>query len=200
MTGFKFIEKKNLWLCISISIIAVGFILMGMRSFQSKPVLNYGIDFIGGNTFFLRLPEEAKNKTNTIKSVRETLKTFQLDSSQIQFSKDNQILIKTISLEKNRTQQIIDALKTPLGQFEILEIDYIGPSIGKSLRKQSLFIILFITLSLLTYITLRFQLNFGLAALLALLHDGLVIFSITSILYLEIKVRITSEKLKTRLL
>ncbi len=59
-TSFKFVEKKNFWLMISITIIIIGISLMTVRFFQAKPILNFGIDFMGGNTFHLKL-----NNTNT---------------------------------------------------------------------------------------------------------------------------------------
>ena len=89
-------------------------------------------------------------------------------------------------MEKNITSEILNGLEQYIGTFEVLEIDYIGPSIGKSLRKQSLLIIAFVTLTLLLYITLRFEFNFGLAAIIALIHDSLIIFSVASLFSLEI--------------
>ncbi len=185
---FTFVEKKNLWLTLSILIILIGFSLMGMRHYNSKPILNYGIDFVGGNTFYLRLLNTPSPETSStlIKQTRDTLSELNLKKSQVQLSEKNEIYIKTAAVEKNITSEIVSNLKKPLGEFEILEIDFIGPSIGKSLRKQSLLIILFVTLSLLTYITFRFQLNFGLAAIAALLHDGLMILSFSSLFNIEI--------------
>ena len=49
--NFKFVEKEKLWLLLSLSIIIIGASLMVSKSFNSTPALNYGIDFVGGNTF-----------------------------------------------------------------------------------------------------------------------------------------------------
>ncbi len=188
MTPFKFIEKKNLWFCISGLIILTGFSLIGLRALKSEPILNFGIDFIGGNSFHLKI--DSLNITNQestyIKKVRSALKPFSLQNSHIQFSGTNNIFIKTPALKNNKTSDILASLKSTLPNMEILEVDYIGPSIGHSLRTQSLLIILFVSLALLLYISFRFQLNFGLAAIGALAHDTLIIFSIVSIFSLEI--------------
>jgi len=189
-SSFKFVEKKNFWLTISLCIILIGLSLMVMRFFQNQPVLNYGIDFLGGNTFHLKLNETLSidTKTTTIAAIRTALTEFNLENSQIQFVNQDEVYIKTIALEKNQTSQILNSIRNTLGDFEELERDFIGPSIGKSLQKQAFLIIIFVSAALLLYITLRFQLSFGLAAIIALLHDGLIIFSATSIFKLEVNI------------
>ncbi|RAP31411.1 protein translocase subunit SecF [Candidatus Marinamargulisbacteria bacterium SCGC AG-343-D04] len=181
---FKFTEKFNFWAFISITLIAIGFSLMGLRAFESKPYLNFGIDFMGGNTFHLQLQESSNE--NTLKMIRESLKSFNLENSQIQLSGEYEVFIKTLELKENKTEQIMSHLKETIGNFEILEIQQIGGNIGNSLKRQSIYIIIFITLSLLIYVTFRFQFNFALSALIALIHDGLIILSVASILMLEI--------------
>ncbi|RAP25946.1 protein translocase subunit SecF [Candidatus Marinamargulisbacteria bacterium SCGC AG-333-B06] len=189
-TEFKFVEKKNFWLMISATIILIGLSLMTIRFFQNNPILNYGIDFLGGNTFHLKLNtlENTNNSITQLTAIRSALSNYNLENSQIQFSNNNEVYIKTIAIEKNKTTEILNSIRESVGDIEVLEIDFIGPSIGKSLQKQALLIIVFVTAALLLYITLRFQLSFGLAAILALLHDGLIIFSMTSILKLEINI------------
>ncbi len=189
-SSFKFVEKKNFWLMISITIIIIGLSLITTRFFQTKPILNFGIDFIGGNTFHLKLspPTENENSISQLASIRNALSKYKLENSQIQFSNNNEVYIKTIAIEKNKTTEILNSIRENLGPIEVLEIDFIGPSVGKSLQQQALLIIIFVTAALLLYITLRFQLSFGLAAIIALLHDGLMIFSFTSILNLEINI------------
>mgnify|MGYP001272373919 CR=1 FL=1 len=183
--NFNFVEKKNLWLFISGIFIIIGISLMIFKSIQREPILNYGIDFVGGNTFLLKLNNQSTLDEN-IASTRLALAPFGLEKSQIQASTDNNLFIKTTTLEKNITTQLLNSLKNSLGEFEVLEIDFIGPSIGKSLRKQSLLIVLFVSAALLIYITLRFQISFGIASVFALLHDSLIIFSCASIFNLEI--------------
>ena len=136
--NFKFVEKKNLWLTLSVVIIFIGISLMGFRFFQNKPILNYGIDFIGGNTFHLKLTDsENTNRINQLSSIREALKLYNLENSQIQFSNNNEVYIKTIAVEKNKTTEILNSIRNNVGNMEILEIDFIGPSVGKSLQKQA---------------------------------------------------------------
>ena len=183
---FKFIEKKNFWFFISGLVIIPGLIYMGINFFQTKPALNYGIDFVGGNTFNLKLNESVNEKEAITSTIRKTLKKYNLESSNIQFSNNNEIYIKTLAVESNITTEILNDLKQEIGAFEILEIDFIGPSIGSALKKQSLIIIISITLILLLYITFRFELNFGIASIAALIHDTFVIISLSALFNIEI--------------
>jgi len=184
----KFIEKRNLWYLISFTIIFIGFTLIGLRVINSKPALNYGIDFVGGNTFLLQLQDTKININDTqiISKIRTVLDKYDLEKSEIQLSENNQLYIKTTSIDKSISSSLLADLTTTLGNFEILEIDYIGPSIGNSLKKQSIWIILVVSASLLLYITLRFELSFGISALLALLHDTLIMISAAAIFSFEI--------------
>lgn len=183
---FKFIEKHNFWILISAVIIIPGLLNIGINFFQSTPILNYGIDFIGGNTFNLKLDETIENKNEISNKVRTTLKEYNLENSNIQFSNKNEIYIKTLAIENNITSQIIKRLKSEIGSFEILEIDFIGPSIGNALKKQSIMIIFFVTIILLLYISFRFELNFGISSIIALIHDTLVILSMSALFNIEI--------------
>ena len=190
LTNFKFIEKEKLWYTLSIVLILIGLTVGVLNIFNSKPALNYGIDFIGGNTFLIKLEESNPyfNNTNNdlINKIRNELDLFELKNSQIQLSSNNEVFIKTLKVNKDLTSDIIKKLKKEIGNFQILEIDFIGPSIGNELKKQSFWIITIVSLLLLLYITFRFELSYGIAALTAVLHDGLIILSFASFLNLEI--------------
>jgi preprotein translocase subunit SecF len=199
-TSFKFIEKKNLWFAISILVILVGAYIMVQNAINSKPILNYGIDFAGGSTLIIKCEELEKRylegterqipkqeiNISFIQELRDILKGFGLEKSSIQITQDNEILIKTIEIDNEKNMKLLDNLRTRLGQIEILEVDFIGPTIGAELRQKSLWIIFIVTIALLLYITWRFEFVFGVAALVALIHDALIVISLSAILNIEI--------------
>ena len=197
MTHFKIIEKKNLWFLISILVIIAGLWMMISRSLKSEAMLNYGIDFLGGTSLIVKSETLNKQHLKTpanseelniqfIKKIRTTLKNYGLDKSTIQITGENEILIKTLQLKEAKSQDILNTLREEHGAFEILEIDFIGPTIGKELKEKSYLIILFVVIFLLGYITLRFEWKYGVSAILALIHDGLITISLASILEIEI--------------
>ena len=193
----KIIEKKNLWILLSSCVILVGFLLMAFKGLQQKPYLNFGIDFIGGTTMILKLDEMEKEITAspdneaaihdsyTLK-IRSALKDKQLEKSTIQFTQDNEVIIKTLELTSDKNLDIRNHLKTEIGEFQVLEIDFIGPTIGNELRRTSIWIIIIVSISLLIYISWRFEYFFGIAALFALLHDALITISMASLFNIEI--------------
>ena len=188
--NIKFVEKEKFWLFISFTIITIGLFFVVSKSLNSEQPLNYGIDFVGGNTFLLKVDEDnmlyKTNSTKLINTIRTELEKYQLENSQIQLSQNNEIFIKTLKVDKDITSNVIKSLKSAIGEFETLEIDFIGPSIGKKLKDQTIWIIITVSILLLAYITFRFEITFGIAALIAVLHDGLIILCFASIFSLEI--------------
>jgi preprotein translocase subunit SecF len=186
MKTFKIIEKRNLWFVISLIVILSGFSLIANKAIKTEPALNYGIDFVGGTTMLLKFENAPEDTSQFISEIRETLKSFNLEKSAIQVSNKNEAHIKTLELKGNEHKEITTKLEENIGKFEILEIDFIGPTIGNELRQTSFWIILVASIALLIYISIRFQFTYGIAALIALIHDALVTISIAALLNLEI--------------
>lgn len=193
MKIFKIVEKRNLWFSISIITILMGVGLMFSRSMKAEPILNYGIDFLGGTSMLLKFDDALLRPTQTeesgiqlIEKIRSVLHSFELEKSSIQITQDKEVFIKTLQLKSEKSQEILGQLNRVVGPLEILEIDYIGPTIGKELKEKSLLIILFIVVFLLAYISIRFQWGYGYAAIIALIHDALITLSFAAILQIEI--------------
>ncbi|RAP34481.1 protein translocase subunit SecF [Candidatus Marinamargulisbacteria bacterium SCGC AG-439-L15] len=193
------VQKRNLWFLISFLVISIGIGLMSYRSLVQQPFLNFGIDFTGGASFLVKFDSlnqsHASQKTiksssdiNTafIKNLRGVLKSVGLDKSQIQITQDKEVIIRTIHLKNDMRINLLNLLEERLGVFELLEVDIIGPSIGEELKKQSFWIILLVSISLLIYISWRFDILFGGAALMAVLHDALVVLSLAAMLKIEV--------------
>ncbi|MEK9657883.1 MAG: protein translocase subunit SecF [bacterium] len=196
MFTFKFIEKRNLWFFVSLLLFFVAFFVACSRFVQSKPLLNYGIDFLGGHAMILRFsdftasvekaPDQRRQLSRVfLNSLREALFDYGIDKVSLRLSRDHDVLLKTLYM-KSQHAPLMEHLGQVFGAVDVLEIDYIGPSIGEQLKKVSIWITLLVALFLLLYISLRFEFSYGLAALTALLHDALVIFSFAAIFNLEI--------------
>jgi len=194
---YKIVEKRNLWFLLSLAFIMGGIGVMGFRALNRQPVLNFGIDFISGSTMILKFEtlktQHQQSSTDNkdiniefIKNVRQSLENFGLEKSAIQITNDLEVLIKTSLLPPEESKKLLTQLESEFGAMEVLEIDFIGPSIGAELRQKSIWIIIAISISLLLYITWRFEFMFGLAALIALLHDALITLSYSAITNLEV--------------
>jgi preprotein translocase subunit SecF len=196
----KIIEKRNLWFGISALIIGLGIGLMGLRGLRGQPILNFGTDFAGGSTLVLKFdwlnekykqighnPELFQSETSKfIADIRSTLAPFGLENSSIQISGDQEVIIKTVQVTSDRSTHIREVLTARFGPIEVLEIDYIGPSMGAELRNQSLLIVVLVSAALMAYISWRFEFSYGIGALGATLHDALVMVSVASLFHIEV--------------
>ena len=177
---YKIVEKTWLWYLISGTIILTGVIAIALNG------LNFGIDFTGGTNLTLKFQQQTSTG-----AIRDLLKTYGLESPQIQkvgTDMENTYLIRSRELQNQERIAIVEQLTKALGSIEVLEVDTIGPSVGKELQSQSLWIVLSVLGMLMLYITFRFEFWSGLAALGALAHDALVTVGFVALFRLEVDV------------
>ena len=172
----KLVEKKKIWFSISIAIIAVGIFFMATKG------LNIGIDFKGGSKVVLELGNDFDKQEvdDIVKSKIGDAVTNTVDETQYQ--------IKSTDLNSETLSELVDELKEKYSlEDEILvSQDEIGASIGKDLTEKSLTALGIAFVAMLIYIAIRFEVKSGLVALVALMHDVLITFSIYAIFDLTI--------------
>lgn len=172
-----FIGKRKIWYALSLIVLLV---CVGSIFAQG---FNYGIDFQGGSLLQLKF-----EKTDlTVEQLREGLEEFGLGKSQIQLS-DDSFIIKTAELSQEEQGKVLKGLESKLGKLELLRNEKVGPVIGKELRTKALLALLVAWILQILYISFRFEFRFGLAAVLALLHDVIVTAGFFSIMQYEIDV------------
>jgi preprotein translocase subunit SecF len=147
--------------------------------------LRLGIDFKGGTI------TEIQFKNNyDINQVRDVIAGQDVGAFQLQTSDDNGLLIKTEALEKEKHDAIIGELREKVGDFEEKRYESIGPVVGKELRKSAIYQLIAVSLGIILYIAYAFRRvakpvtpwRFGWAAIIALLHDLLIVLGIFAIL------------------
>ena len=100
------------------------------------------------------------------------------------FGSEQDVLIKIPGgSENNLSDEIVAALKNSF-QFDLRRKDFIGPQIGEELRDQGGLGLLAALLVMMVYIMFRFQFKFAIGALLALVHDVLIVLGVFSIFYI----------------
>jgi preprotein translocase subunit SecF len=174
---------------------------MGIRAIQSQPVLNFGIDFSGGSTMQLQsyaLEQQIAAATTDAKKtqvqsefigkVRKVLKESHLEQATIQTTSSGELIIKAAQLDGEKHELIQRSLEKQIGHFDILELDFIGPTIGKELKQRAIWIVLLASIALMGYMIWRFEWSFGAATLIATLHDALFMVSFASICHIEINI------------
>ena len=189
-TTLKWVQKRRLWFTISFVVILLGLGIAINRVISQKQVFNMGIDFTGGSSFLIELDQSRLSQFNqdsqVISIIRDVLLQQGVEKATIQLTKNQVVSIKTVFFNQQERQNLLQGIQELFGPVSLLEADVIGPSIGLELRKQSIWMVLAVSLLLLIYITIRFEFYFGIAALLALLHDVLVVLSIAVVTQLEV--------------
>lgn len=161
---FKVIEKTKIWFSISLAIILVGIVLMATRG------LNFGIDFKGGTKIVI----DFGNSFDKIE-IDGVIKEY--DSNAVTKTVENtQYEIKSKDLDETKTSEMFNALKKKysLEDSALISQSQIGPSVGKELTRNAIASVLVACIAMLFYIAIRFEFNFGVAAIVALVHDVLI--------------------------
>ncbi len=155
----------------SLAIMALGLVVFLVFGF------NLGIDFQGGTNIEVGF-EQAVDSA----AVAEALKPFNLAADIISVGGDNKgIMIKTVKEVDGETRRaIFDILKNQFGATGDLSsgVKKISPTIGSESLKSALMSILIASIGMLIYITLRFEWKFGVAAVIALIHDVLILLTV----------------------
>lgn len=173
---FDIMHRSKIWFALSLLIIIPGIISMFVNGF------NFGIDFTGGTIIDMRFEREV-----TLPEIRNTLKKYNLDNATIQLSGDvtnveasPDVMIRTIDLEENERKAVMASLKEDVGAYTVLREEKVGATIGSELIMDAVMATLISWVLIIFYVSYRFEWRFGVSAVLALVHDILVVLSIFS--------------------
>ena len=161
------------------SLLSILLVVLSIFSLSFKG-LNAGLDFTGGTLIEIKL-----SQSTNLEKIREVLSSKLEDDFQVSyFGSEQDVLIKIPGgSENNLSDEIVAALKNSF-QFDLRRKDFIGPQIGEELRDQGGLGILAAMLVMMVYIMFRFQFKFAIGALLALVHDVLIVLGFFSIFYI----------------
>ena len=159
------------------------FLVLSIGSLLVKE-LNYGLDFTGGTLVELSYPEEA-NITN----IRETLVDGGFNGAQVaNFGSSTEVLIKLPgTVSDSLGSEIVSLLSADNFDkaIDLRRIEYVGPQIGSELRDDGGTAMLIALAFMMLYIAFRFQSMFAGAAVVALVHDVIIVVGIFSLIQIE---------------
>lgn len=173
----KIIENWKIWFSISAIIILIG---LGFWIFRG---LDYGIDFKGGTIVDVQI-----GKQFNIEDVRQIAAKYDSKADAREITEGYKAEISSNSLSDEQISQLFNDLKTKynLNQSALLKTNRIGPTVGKELRQKALLSAAVATIGILIYTTLRFELKSGVAAVIALIHDLLVMVTVYAVLRIPV--------------
>jgi preprotein translocase subunit SecF len=196
-------KSRSLWWIISSIIILAGIISMVISSQQIGLPLRPSLDFVGGTR--LQFERDCTNPDNCnkaidINEVREVANAQGLGESSIQIiadkdtRKDNGVLIRTKALDVEKRTNLQNALSEKIGTFDPqkTQIDTVGPTIGQELFRSGVIALIVSFVGIIVYLSVRFQLDYAIFAIIALFHDVLITVGFFSILGLVAGVEVDS--------
>jgi preprotein translocase subunit SecF len=137
--------------------------------------LNFGIDFTGGTLIEVGYPEAVE-----LEAIRNALAESGFEGAQAQhFGSSRDVLVRIAPQAGKETSQLSEealaALRQQNAAMEMRRVEFVGPQVGEELTEQGALAMIYALIGILIYIMVRFQWRFAPGAVIALVHDVLII-------------------------
>lgn len=137
--------------------------------------LNFGVDFTGGTVIEVHYAAPAD-----INQVRKELAGIELQDALVQNFGSSQDVLIQVPLKHNKmgaklSERVIETLRAHDPGVDLRRVEFVGPQVGKDLVENGALALLLVSLGIVAYLWLRFEWKFGLAAIIANLHDVVII-------------------------
>lgn len=187
-THIPFMKWNKLFLSVSAVMVLVSLFLIAFDG------LNYGIDFRGGLLIEIKTQGQAD-----MARMRQSLGDLELGEVTLQeFGAEDNVLIRLPKQEGGEAAQQagISRVREALGSgIEIRRIEVVGPQVSAELFRNAIFATVAALLSIMAYLWFRFEWQFGLAGVVSLLHDVIVIVGLFAVLGMEFNLTIVAAVL-----
>ena len=184
-SNFNFIGRRKPAIILSVFLILISissFILQGF---------NWGIDFSSGYVVQLKFDSDIN-----VSQVRSTFENNGINDAVIQtFGNNNEVLIKLkegSNFNKESINRFLINIFSDTSPFKIIKLEFVGSQIGQELREKGEWAMLVALLSILVYIGFRFELIYGVGAIIALVHDVVITLGLFSLFQIEFDLSVLS--------
>lgn len=178
--AINFLGKKNLCFIVSCVVIVAGWVTMGVHGAGGDGVLNYSMEFKGGTSTNVTFNEDMSLEDISSKVVPVVIKVT--GDAEVQTQKvtgTNEVIIKTKTLSVDQRQALNDALVENFGvEEDKITAESISGAVSNEMKRDAIEAVIIATICMLIYIWFRFKdIRFATSAVLALLHDVLVVLT-----------------------
>jgi len=185
-----FMSKRRMWVGVSLSLVAISLVILGTKG------IHRGIEFEGGAEVQLQYAA-----TPDVGAVRDTLGKAGFAGSLVTTigkPEEHEVYIRVPLVPGAKDQdlapRVVASLKSAQGAeaFVVRSQSYIGPTVGKELVKKALGAVLGSMAGMLVYIWIRFEFQWGLAAVIALVHDTIITLGLFSLFGYEMSLPVVA--------
>ncbi|MBQ9632749.1 MAG: protein translocase subunit SecD, partial [Lachnospiraceae bacterium] len=185
----RFMARKKIFFALSLCVIGAGIVAMGVQASGGNKALNYSLEFLGGTSTTVTLDKDysiAEMDEKVVPVVSEV--TGDNDIQMQKISGGNQVIIKTRTLNLEEREALNKAMEENFGsKEEEISSENISSMISGEMRRQAIFAVLVASFFMLLYIWFRFKdIRFASSAIIALLHDVLVVLALYAVLRLSV--------------
>ena len=199
MIKFSVIKQRGLWWGISAIAVIASIAAMAISITNLNAPIRPGLDFVGGTRLQIErdcnIPGNCDRSTS-IAQVRAVVENQGLGNSTIQLlGNDKNILsVRTKNLDVDARTSLQQAISDAIGTFDAktIQIDSVGPTIGKELFISGMLALIVAFFGIIVYLSVRFQFDYALFAIVALFHDVVITAGIFAILGLVAQVEVDS--------
>lgn len=176
----KIIEKTKIWFGLSIALTIIGL------AFLMTKGLNYGIDFKGGTIISINVNKEFKKAD--VDAIVDKYAKDKYSTKVANEGKEIDIIVQEGILNDEETNKLINDVKTQysLEDSAIIGRETIGASVGNELKQKAIWALIVANAAILIYVTVRFEINFAIAAIIALIHDVLLTVSFYAVFGVQV--------------
>jgi preprotein translocase subunit SecF len=179
-TSYPFMATRRRWYAVSAVLIVGSLLALGIRG------LNFGIDFTGGVVLEMNFPQAAD-----LEKVRDSLEKAGYEGAAVQsFGTARDVLVRLLprqGVDNNQLgRQVLESIQTDNPGVELRRTEVVGGQVGAELAEKGALAVLFTFLLILVYVALRFQWKLGVGAIVAALHDPIIIlgfFAVTGMTF-----------------
>ena len=176
LTNINFMRIRRQTTVLSLILITISIFSLSINK------LNLGLDFTGGSLIEIRLEKEI----DSLEEIRSLLQSLELNDFQVNyFGSNRDISIKVPGGGESIDEKVIILNLQEFLNFEVRRQEFVGPQVGSELRDQGGLGLLAALAVMMVYIMFRFQYKFALGALLALIHDVIIVLGFFSIFSLD---------------
>lgn len=176
----KIVEKTKIWFTISLILIVIGI------GFMVTKGLNFGIDFKGGTLIEINMGKTFTESEK--KDIDAIIKKYDKGASTNTANNFTEIDVKSNSqnLNESNVKKMVNEIKKKYTKASLKSQERIGAVIGNELKTKALTAVILATIAMLIYVGIRFEFKFGLAAIIALVHDVLITLSFYAIFRVQL--------------
>ncbi len=189
--AIAFLSRRQVFFAVSLAIIAAGFIVMGVNKSSGGSALNYSLEFVGGTSTNVTFNEDMtieKIDQDIVPSIEAITGDGNVQTQKV--AGTNEVIFKTRTLTVAEREQFKDTMVNNFSaDAEKITAETISSTISSEMQSDAVVAILVATACMLLYIWFRFKdIRFGASAVLALVHDVLVVLAF----YAAAKVSVSS--------